>query len=1112
MRISIRRRSTLSSLFALLLVLSLSVPASAADPAQLKKSDLTVEQSGRITGTKSATSRLAETDKQLLARDDSAMVNVVIKLDVDSVAVYGGGLPDLSATSPRVTGKSLDSDSAAVRAYTKFIDTRQDAFAAALAKAVPSAKLGVRLETVYGGVAARIPASAVEKVLAIKGVVAVQNDSLEQLLTDSSPAFIDANPVYSSLGGVSNAGKGVIFGGLDSGVWPEHPSFADQGNLPAPPPKADGTPRTCNFGDNPLTPAADPFVCNKKLIGGQPFLATYLSSPARAAAEPFHTARDSNGHGSHTASTAAGNSLATAPVFGVERGPLHGIAPGAYVISYKVCGIQGCFGSDSAAAVAQAIKDGVDVINFSISGGTDPLTDPVELAFLDAYAAGVAVAASAGNEGPGASTANHLSPWVNTVAASTQRREFSSTLTVTGTGGASATFTGASITAGVGPLPIVLSSAAPYSRALCDAPAAPGTFTGKIVACQRGGNARVEKGFNVLQGGAAGMVLYNATLADIETDNHWLPTVHLADGTAFLAFLAANTGEMASFTAGTKQNGLADIMAAFSSRGPAGNFIKPDVTAPGVQILGAHTPFREDILGGPPGEMFQAIAGTSMSSPHVAGASILVLAKHPSWTPGQIKSALMLTAITSVKKEDLTTPADPFDFGSGRIDIAAAVAAPLTLDETAADYALLTGDPLNAIHLNIASVNAPVMPGRVTTTRVVTNTTGKKQKYEASTTSPSGSTIKVSPTKFELKAGKSKTLKITIESDAPLGVQQFGAVKIVAKKGSSVPLGWRMHMPVAFIHTQGNVSLTQSCLPGTIKQGENTVCTVTATNNAFEDATVNLETKTDGHLKILSATGATLHGSHRVNAGGTLLGAKPGVPSIAPGAGPAGFLPLDLFGGTLTVPVGDEDIVNFNVPAFVYNGVTYTQVGVDSNGYAVVGGGTAEDNNCCNLNGIPDPARPNNVLAPFWTDLDGTGATGIRLNVLTDGVNSWLVVEWQVNVFGTNSNRHFQIWIGVDGTQDISFAYDPAALPGDPPGQAFQVGAENDIGQGQGIVGLPTTDLVVTSTAPTPGASLTYSFTARGADRGNGPVVTEMDASTVSGVTIVKTIVVVTRK
>ena len=101
---------------------------------------------------------------------------------------------------------------------------------------------------------------------------------------------------------------------LDTGAWPEHPSFADNGNLGAPPPKADGTPRACNFGDNPLTPANDPFVCNNKLIGGAPFLATYLSDPGRAAAEPYHTARDSNGHGTHTGSTSAGNPVASAPV------------------------------------------------------------------------------------------------------------------------------------------------------------------------------------------------------------------------------------------------------------------------------------------------------------------------------------------------------------------------------------------------------------------------------------------------------------------------------------------------------------------------------------------------------------------------------------------------------------------------------------------------------------------------------------------------------------------------------------------------------------------------------------------------------------------------------
>ena len=97
------------------------------------------------------------------------------------------------------------------------------------------------------------------------------------------------------------------------------------------------------------------------------------------------SARDADGHGTHTATTAAGGHVGDAPMLGVDRGPVSGIAPGASVIAYRVCLEQGCFRSDSIAAVQQAIIDGVDVINFSISGGANAYTDPVELAFLDAY-------------------------------------------------------------------------------------------------------------------------------------------------------------------------------------------------------------------------------------------------------------------------------------------------------------------------------------------------------------------------------------------------------------------------------------------------------------------------------------------------------------------------------------------------------------------------------------------------------------------------------------------------------------------------------------------------------------------------------------------------------
>lgn len=1096
------RRVLVAAVSAPVLALAVSTPsfgtgstaAPSADKDSLTATPLTPTDT--VNGHKAGSSRLARTPASLLGRTDTTPINVMVKYDYDATASYAGGVDNLAATSPRKTGKKLTGSSAAERAYTAYVQGRERAIAAGIQAAVPSATIGRSFRTVYGGVQATVPANEVADLLKVSGVVAVQPDELRQLLTDSSSDFVNASAVQASVGapdGASDAGKGLIYANLDSGVWPEHPSFADQGNLSAPP----ATPaRQCNFGDNPLTLATDVFECNNKLIGGYAFLNTYLSSPARAAAEPFHTARDSNGHGTHTSSTTAGNVLEHADLFGVDRGPIHGMAPGAWLISYKVCGIQGCYASDSAAAVDQAVLDGADVINFSISGGTSPFEDPVELAFLDAYAANVFVAASAGNSGPGASTANHLSPWVTTVAASTQTREFASTLQISAPGGASFEAVGASITAGAGPLPIVLSSAPPYSNPLCTAPAPAGLFEGKIVACQRGGNARVDKGFNVLQGGAEGMVLYNPTLADIETDSHWLPTVHLADGTSLVAFLTANPVATAAFTAGTKRDGQGDVMAAFSSRGPVGKVIKPDITAPGVQILAGDTPVMESPTSGPEGEYFQAIAGTSMSSPHVAGAALLVRAAHPTWTPGQIKSALMASAVTNVVKEDLTTPADAFDMGAGRIDVGAAAAVALVLDESWEDMFALGGSDVDAVHLNLPSINAPTMPGALTTTRTVTNASSTIQKIDVSAQSPSGTKITVSPSKFNLLPGASQTLTVTITSSVADGVQRFGTIVLASKSG-----GAALHLPVAFVPKQTAVSLSQSCTPTTIGVDATTTCTVTATNNSPTDAAVDLKTTVSKQLKVVSASGATVTGPRSVATSGTLQAASPGVPAVGPGA-LFGYIPLSAF-DVPPIAVGDEDIVNFNVPAFSYTGRTFTRIGVDSNGYIVVGGGTAADNNCCNLPTGPSAAPPNNVLAPFWTDLDGTGASGIYATILTDGVDDWLVVEHQVHVYGTTDLRSFQTWIGLNGTQDISFAY--AADQTDPNGQDYLVGAENSLGQGDMSRFLPTEDLRVTSSASEPAGSISYDVVLRGESRGSGTVTTELRSPTLPGVTVVRT-------
>ncbi len=1104
MRISARSRLALTFGAVAAVFLGAAVgPGGAAppDPANFEASSL--RPADRAVAAKSPSAGLARTPQSLLRRTDNEPVRVMIKLDADSTAAYAGGIEGLPATSPQVTGRSLSGRSAAERAYTGYLADQDQAVRADLRAAVPGIDLGRSFRVVYGGLTAVLPASAVEAALAVDGVAAVQPVRTRQLLTDSSPEFINAPPVYEDLGGAPSAGRGVIYGNLDSGVWPEHPSFADTGVTSAPPAKADGTPRACEFGDNPLTPAVDVFVCQNKLIGGHHMTDTY--DAVHGDDVYAGQARDSNGHGSHTTSTSAGNVVNNVQVLGAPQAPVQGIAPGAWVISYKVCGPQGCIDSDSVAAVQQAILDGVSVINFSISGGTSPLTDPVELAFLDAYAAGVFVSTSAGNDGPGASTANHVSPWVTTVAASTQTREFATDLNLTAGNGDTFSAQGASITQGVAAAtPVVLSSAAPYSRVLCDVPAAPGSFTGKVVACQRGGNARVDKGFNVRQGGADGMILYNPTLADIETDNHWLPTVHLADGTDFVAFMGSHTGVTASWADAAPRDGHGDVMAAFSSRGPAGPVIKPDVTAPGVQILAGHTPTPDAITGGPPGEFFQAIAGTSMSSPHVAGAAILLKARHPSWTPGQIKSALMTSSITDVLKEDLATPADPFDLGAGRIDVGSSSAVPFTLDETAERHFALASSATTAVHLNLPSINAPVMPGRLTTTRTLTNVTNRDISVRTTTQSPAGSEISVTPRTFGIPRGGSRTVMITITTDGANGQQRFGQIDFRA-------LNRALHMPVAWVPRQGDVGLTQSCDPTEIARTQFTDCTVTATNQSFDEQTVDLRTFLNKPLHIASADGATVLGPKQAEALDVVLAPNQlGVPSVDPGS-LAGFLPLEGFGIT-PIAIGDEEIINFNVPAYVYGGKTFTHLGVDSNGYTVVGPATAQDNNCCNLPTGPDPAAPNNMLAPFWTDLDGTGTDGIRIGVLTDGVSDWIVIEHDVNVFGTTSNRHFQTWIGVNGVQDITYAYDPAALPGDPSGQDFLVGAENADGEGDMEAVLPTQDLRVTSSDPAPGGSYSYDLRLRGIFVGFGEVTTEMTGDLLPGVTIVETSVEVTRR
>jgi hypothetical protein len=337
-----QRFAVLVAVFALVMALvpgagqtALAGPELTPDPTQFQATPLTPEST--FVGMKSATGSLAETDPSLLGRTDSTLINVMIKYDYDPTASYAGGVAGLEATSPAVTGKKLKNNKAAVDAYETHAKQLSKQIGSAVTAAVPGAAIGEEFVTAYGGVAAQIPANSVADVLKVAGVAAVQSDTLEQPQSDAT-AFIGAVDVWPALGGQDNAASNVVVGVIDTGIWPEHPSFVNRG-LPPPP----GGPYACQFGDGSDTAHLGPtFACNRKLVGAYAFTNTYMNNIGAITGEFCNnttkkcSARDPEGHGTHTSSTAAGDRVDSALLYGVERGPVSGVAPGARVIMYRV--------------------------------------------------------------------------------------------------------------------------------------------------------------------------------------------------------------------------------------------------------------------------------------------------------------------------------------------------------------------------------------------------------------------------------------------------------------------------------------------------------------------------------------------------------------------------------------------------------------------------------------------------------------------------------------------------------------------------------------------------------------------------------------------------------
>ena len=734
----------------------------------------------------------------------------IVRLAEKPVVAYDGGIKGLQATRPR-KGDKIDPNSPQVVEYKRFLEARQDAVLASVGGGKKLYSYGY----VFNGFAAELSAEQAEKLAATPGVLAVEKDTARPLDTSSTPSFLGLNApggLWDKNGGVGSAGEDVIIGIVDGGAWPEHPSFSDRTGL-----NGNGTQGgklsyqqipgwngRCVPGEN-FTASN----CNQKLIGARYYNSGWGGNAGIDEQLPweYNSPRDFGGHGTHTASTAGGN--ANVPATGAAEvfGSISGIAPRARIAAYKVCWETGtggsCFSSDSVAAIDQAVADGVDVINFSISGSQTNFRDSVEIAFLFAADAGVFVAASAGNSGPTVSTVAHPGPWLTTVAAGTHNRNGDGSVTL----GNGVTYAGASVATPVS-APLIDSTAAgvpgadPTQLALCygaDDGAVvldPAKVAGKIVVCQRGVTARVNKSLAVQQAGGVGMILFNSPDSSLNADFHFVPTVHvtLASGTAIKAY-AATPGATASIAKATiVYNVAAPFTASFSSRGPLragnGDVLKPDLIAPGQDILAGVAP------PGNSGRLFDLYSGTSMSSPHVAGLAALLRDLHPDWSPMAIKSALMTTG-TDVLDGPNTNPLVIFRQGAGHVRPNSAADPGLVFDSGFSDWISFicgvqpgggcTGvTPIDPSNMNTASIAIGDLAGVQTVTRKVTNVGDQAETYTASYTGLSGITVAL-PGSLSIGKGETKSFNLTFTTaGATLNAYVGGQFTLTGNKGHVV--------------------------------------------------------------------------------------------------------------------------------------------------------------------------------------------------------------------------------------------------------------------------------------------------------------------------------------
>src|SRR5581483_11782736 len=519
-----------------------------------------------------------------------------------------------------------------------------------------------------------------------------------------------------------------------------------------------------------------------------------------------------------------------------------------------------------------------------------------------------------------------------------------------------------------------------------------------------------------------------------------------------------------SFAHGANAVAPGDVMAAFSSRGGSGQALgvsKPDVAAPGIQILSGNSaaPATDTTVAG---EIFAVMSGTSMASPHVTGAAALLVQRNPSWTPGQIKSALMTTARSGVVKEDGATATTPFDRGSGRIDLTRAFKPGLTFDVPASDFDVQR-DALWKV--NLPSVYLPTFPGRATVTRTARDVSGLGGEWQVQVEAPSDVAI-AAPATIALPPAGDKKLTMTITgAGVPVDQVRHAVVRLV-KTGTTEALV----LPITLVRKAAPLTVQNTCDASTVAVGATTVCHVTVRDPTMDPHAGKLTVKVPGRLALVA--GSASGGTSTANTVKSDLDFPAGTVTVAPGTAPFGY--FDFAGSACTTfPAMPNEWIYFglNVDPFVWAGRQWTKMAFTSNGYVVPGGGDVNDLTASNV-ALPSAARPNGLLAPFWTDLDPSRGGETRY-CWFNGANSqrWAVFDWRAvaNATGTGVNS-FQVWVGMNGVEDVTYAYGPSLTPGN--ATALTVGAETPSGSSGATRYFKTQAGSATGTLPTAGSAL----------------------------------------